>query len=172
MSLETPFTIGATYWQVCSPHEKTAVPCPVCAGNKSIDVTLGSGEVVKVPCEGCGLGWDGPRGYIEEHSLIPRVRPFTIQSVSAFYGDGMWSVSDGERTTQFSELHATEFDAMQSAIAQSEALELANIDTRVRKRMETQKAGWHIRYHREQIKDLERKLEWHRSKVATKRAAR
>jgi hypothetical protein len=167
--LHVPFQIGQTFWLPRSFGEKKTMPCPVCAGNRRFDVILGSGERLSVPCDGCGVGFDGPRGVIEEWDHSPAAVEFTVARVRSMH-DGRWSlVSESGDMADFDDLCATEAEAMEISARKCAENHERNMQTRQRKRKGTQKAGWTVRYHREQIADLERQLAWHRDKVKAAR---
>ncbi len=173
--LNPPFTVGEVWWLPSHAPNKITVPCPVCAGQRRVTLILGDGEHVSLHCDGCGIGFDGPRGVIEEYSYEPQVVPFPIASIVRFDSDSdryRWTVrSDTGATADFSDLCMTESEAMAVASANALAQEERNMETRQRKKKNA-RGGWTVRYHREQIKDLERQLAWHSDKVQTMERAK
>lgn len=98
MTMDTPFIIGAQYWLPVLNPQQVEVICSVCYGNKTVMVTLGNGEHVAVECDACGIGYSGPRGYINEYSYTAEVKPFTIEKVISMHG-GAWYLASGEGAT-------------------------------------------------------------------------
>ena len=169
-ALEMPFEIGQQMWEALYPPTRVRVPCPVCFGQLAVTVVLGDGEHVGVPCEACGIGYDGPRGYIEEWRYEAAARPFVIAGVESMRRDDWVVKNDDGWSINYANLFATEHEALASARAQVESLMERQCDTRRHKRQEVKRALWSVRYHREQIQDLNRKIAWHRSKVESPRS--
>ena len=169
--MEQPFEIGQTFWRPLTNAEQVQIPCPVCAGHCRVKITLGSGEELWMPCDACGFGYEGPRGFIQEYTHEPQVERFVIASIQSFTAPDEWYLrSETGVTTYWKNLYPTEAEALvvaqQSQIDQIEH----NLQARRRKKTDTSKHAWHVRYHREQIKKLERDLAYHRAQIAAKLA--
>ena len=163
--MNTPFEIGETYWAPIGSPEKMTIPCPVCFGQLAVTVVLGDGERVGVPCEACGKGFDGPQGTIEVWEHTPSARRFVIDRVKSMWDD-RWTVeSEDGQTRDFSELHETEAEAFAVAVEHVRMQHERNMRTYQRRRRDVANATWSIRYHREQIKDLERQIAWHTGRI-------
>jgi len=168
--METPFEIGHTYFLPHHNPTQVSVPCPVCYGNKKVIVILGNGEHVYVECEGCGIGFEGPRGYVMEYRYDPFVSEFTVKEIHSMYS-GEWTLkSTTGQTANWTQLY-TDYNA---AMAEAEKTMKECIDRNMRdsigrtKHQREQKC-WTIAYHEKCIKDWEKKIEWHRSKVSERR---
>lgn len=169
--MEFPFTIGATMYLPNNGTEQVRIVCPVCFGKLAITVVLGNGEEVGVPCESCGIGFNGPRGYIEEWVHEPRVAPFVIAELESYRGgdEPEWYLRSIDGSAAYwKDLSATEAEAMVVATARADAQHERNMETRQHKKRSVKREGWTVRYHREQIESLERQLAWHRAKVQSK----
>ncbi len=164
-TLAMPFAIGQQMWEPIYPPTQVKTKCPVCFGSLAVVVILGNGERVGVPCEACGISYDGPRGYIEEWEYQIGARPFVIASVQSMNGGDWVVVNDVGWTYSYANLCATEEDAIQRSREHIESLMERQAEGRRHRRASVKKAAWSIRYHRKQIADLERRLLWHRSKV-------
>lgn len=167
-ALETPFTIGQQMWLAVGDTENVKVTCPVCAGALGVTVTLGSGEQVGVMCDACGLGFDGPRGYITEWEHRPRAVPFVIASVKSFR-DGKWEVLSTEGWSYFHKLHQTEAEALAAAQQQAAQQHENNMLSRQRQKSSVRRLTWSVRYHNDCIKDLQRQIDWHQARVMSGR---
>lgn len=170
MSLEVPFVIGKLYWlPVLTPHQVTA-PCPVCYGKLAVVVTLGNGEHVAVACDGCGLGFSGPRGYVEEYSYDHGAKPFTVSAVSSMHGQDWWLQSVEGETAQWSALCETEDAALQASKQRMQGVVEENTRrSSARRSCDLKKVAWTVRYHEQCIADFEKKIQWHRSKVTERK---
>ncbi len=167
MSMNTPFEIGKTYWLPRWHPEKIQVPCPVCYGNRVLAVTLGNGESVEVECDGCGLGFEGPRGFVHEYSYEAKVLPFTVKEINSMHGGTWWLQSVEGDTAQWDTLCDTQ------ALGMAKSLEVlqTQLDENTRRstalsKQALKKVGWTVRYHEDIIRDLEKKIGWHRAKVS------
>lgn len=172
--IECPVEIGGSYWIAAPTGERVAVPCPVCAGNKTVDLILGSGERVTIECEGCGKGYDGPRGYVHEYRQTPAIKRVIVDRVSSMPSStrDWWTfylLPDGYCDER--ELFNTEAEAMAAAVAKKVNEDEANMRSHQSKKANATNGGWTVRYHRDQIKKLQRQLEWHQSKVTTREAS-
>lgn len=173
--MKPPFEIGDVYWRAIGTPRQETVPCLVCDGNRRFDVILGSGERLSVECDPCSDGYESPRGVIDEWLSVPVAQRFQIASIESYRvaHDGFteeWRVRSKEGDSAYlADLHATEDEAFAAAAKEAQAIEERNLAARKRKRRDTSKAGWTVRYHREQIKDLERQIAWHRGKIEAQR---
>ena len=161
-------TIGAAFWMPEGWSEKVILPCPACDGQLAVTVILGSGERVGVPCDGCGHGYDGPRGVIEEWQSHPRAIPFEIAELVSLYNE-RWKVrSTTGAEAEMSNLYATEAEALAVAVQRAIEHNERNMQMRQHKRGRVQKHAWSILYHRGCIKDLERQIAWHTNRINVK----
>lgn len=164
---ECPYKVGQVYYRPVNQPENVRIPCPVCNGNQSVEMILGTGEHLIVPCEACGLGFEKSRGYIEEYQYTPRAVPFTIGSIDGYSFD-RWDLSSelGEKITG-QQLYLTESEALAQAHAQAEAQQRENARRYSQTKQSAKKSTWSVRYHRECIKDLERKIAYHVSAITS-----
>lgn len=166
-TIDTPFTIGQQFWAPVTYPEKITLPCPVCFGSLVVTVVLGNDERIGVPCEACGKGFGGPQGTIEEYEHAPGAKPFVIAAVKSLW-DHRWTVeSEDGQSRNFDELCATEAEALAVSVKRMAEQHERNMQSRQHRRKNTKEATWSIRYHREQIKDLERQIAWHQSRITT-----
>lgn len=172
--MQTPFNTGDTYYLPRTTGQQITVECPTCAGKKTVELILGSGEVVTVPCEGCGLGYEGPRGVVSDYTYEPHAEMFIISRVDSMHlRDGVpaWYVlSTTGIHANFSDLFKTHESAMvASAIAlkivQEERMRSSGNHTRHMYKKHT----WTVAYHEKCIRDLEKQIAYHRSKVSERK---
>lgn len=165
-TLQTPFTLGATYFAAKTAAAQVRVPCPVCRGTGVVVVLYGGDERVPVECEACGLGFEQARGFIEEYDLTPAVTPVVLVGVVSLH-DGRWSVRANDGTTyDFHDLFATEDAARQASVTQCAAAHERNMQSHQHKRQSAKRATWTAFYHRKQIADLKRQLAWHEARLS------
>jgi hypothetical protein len=169
--LTMPFAIGDVMWLPAHYPTKVTVTCPVCFGNLAVVVTLGDGEQVAVPCDACGLGFNGPRGTIEEYQYAPKAIRFEIARVKSMRDDEWYveSVDGGE--ADFARLVSDEAEALAVSAKNCADQQESNMRTLQRHRNGVQRLTWSVRYHNEKIADLERQIAWHRAKVQKRKPA-
>lgn len=156
-TIELPFEIGTTFWLADAGPRAVMVPCPVCAGKREVTLILGDGEHVRVPCEACGWGYDGPRGVIQEYDHTPTAKPFTVARLVSMYWDGDYIIADElDNTTNFSYCYATEAEALAEAERRAEKAREEQYDRRQRqRRADGSRYAWSVRYHRERIQNAD-----------------
>lgn len=162
-----PFILGRQYWLPRLSPQQITVPCPVCYGAKAVVVTLGNGDQVTVECAGCGLGYEGPRGYVHSYTYDAHAAPFTIKSVDSMHGGDWWLRSAEGGTAPWADLR----DTQEVALAESRERMQQVVDDNTRRAAASGKraikqATWSVRYHEMCIADLDQKLQWHRAKVS------
>lgn len=163
-----PFAIGDVKWLPAHQPRKVEVPCPVCFGQRSVVVTLGNGEQFTVPCDGCGLGFNGPQGTVQQYEYEPLAIRFEIARVESMHDTRWWVGSVAGGSSSYADLVETKEEAL--AISQQKCIDQqeANMRSLQRTRSGAQRLTWSVRYHREKIADLENQLAWHRAKVQRK----
>jgi len=173
-----PFEFGQTiYVATAQAFSEDCVPCPICAGKLHVTLTLGDGTTTPVGCEFCAGGYSGPKGYVTKHGPSSSVVVSTVTGLTRgkFFDDNGWHV---EGTGHVSERVSAGnvFDNEADAEARRGVLHAAAAE-QSRDNFESQfkrakgKTTWTVGYHRSCIKDLERKLEWHRGKLSAGRVA-
>jgi hypothetical protein len=73
--------LGDRPWLAHYGHEQVQKICPICYGNLKVTLTLGNGDTCIIECSACGLGYDGPRGYINEYEYVSNVEQLTITRI-------------------------------------------------------------------------------------------
>jgi hypothetical protein len=174
-AMNMPFAIGDETWLPAPASQQVRVECPACRGTRVITFLYGGNvdpERVNMPCEACGLGFDGPRGYIEEWVSQPGATKYVIAEVMGMRsrdGETEWEVRSTEgRTAYFKDLCATEAEALAKSSEMCNEQEERNMLTRQRHKAGVKKHSWSALYHKQQIKDLERQIAWHRSRIGAK----
>jgi len=66
------FKIGDVVYFASAGQRQVDIPCPVCFGKREVTLILGNGDSVELPCDYCGKGYDGPRGYVLEYEYAAK----------------------------------------------------------------------------------------------------
>ena len=159
-----PFEFGQTvYVAKAYAYGEERVPCPVCDGKLFATLILGTGEVVPVECEACGLGFAGPQGYIMARKPVSSVSPVVVTGLSR---DGAEWLVHTNYSVYRDDVFATEAEAEARRVElHQEAERQATQQNENSMRPKRKKLTWSAYYHRNQIKDLRRQVEWHESKL-------
>lgn len=163
---KAPFIVGQVFWRVNRTPVQITETCDLCKGSKTLMVLDASDESYIVECEACKSGYEST-GRVTEWQNKPAVEVFVIGEVTA-YRDGEWTIraSNCDSVMDFKYLHATFDEAWAEAERQCEALRESNWGQRKRRRENAlQRAASSVAYHRRQIGELSRKLQWHRDKI-------
>lgn len=90
-----------------------------------------------------------------------------IESVKSFR-DGEWEVlsTDGLQAS-FHALFATETEALDAAIVRAAAQHERNMQSFQHTKRRAQHLTWTVQYHRGCIKDLQRQIDWHNTRIIT-----
>ena len=168
--MKTPFEIGRTYYLPLTHPEQIQVTCPVCYGKKKVVIILGNDERVEVECDGCGLGYEGPRGFVHDYSYEARVTPFTIDSVVSMHGDSWYVRSTTGEQANWGQLCETDEQAMECSRQQMQSFVDENMRrSATSKKQKLREKTWSVRYHEDCIREVEKKIAWHRQKVSERK---
>ena len=158
-----PFAFGQTVYEPwATPYSEVRIPCPVCFGQRFATVILGNGEQVPVECEMCGLGFEGPRGYVTGYTPQSGVHEVTVTALEERY-PGAWQVNHWEANRFFATREEAE---ARRTVLEQEAAEHAQRNFEAQFRMKRKNLTWKVGYHRSCIADLKRKLEWHEARLS------
>jgi len=163
-----PYNIGDRVWYAGRESTTKEVVCPECFGKKYLTVILGDDSQVTIDCAGCKLGYNPPRGYITYWEQKPSIRQVTICKVE-ITSDHVEYGYDGTGSSCLIAKETELFDTEEKAEIRAEELaeewnkeKLAEIH---RKEKNNHTWSWHVHYHRSQIREAERTIEYAREKL-------
>lgn len=168
------YIIGDMVWWAHADTKHVTKDCPVCFRSRKVTVILGDGEHVETPCDFCGKGYEGPRGYIEEYEWVAAVKQVTIDRKEVHESNGERKIDyyNGQyQTLESNDIFAEKTGAdarILEKIAEHEVEVARNIA--VRKEYNTKSYSWHVGYHRREIKKAEKSIEWNSKKVTAMKA--
>lgn len=171
---ETEFKVGDLIWWAKVGTERKTEACPVCNRTCKVTVILGTGERVVTPCDYCGSGFDGPRGFVE-------VDTFHAAPVQERIDEVRVEQTTTERRVEYrvasgwvirpSDVHPDEATAR--AVAEEKARGMAEEeDRRLRwkKNGSLKKVSWLVGYHRREAAEARKKAAYHEERAATVKA--
>lgn len=158
------FNIGdKVFWVESSTHYGKQIPCPLCFGKRFVTIILGDDSQTKIQCGYCEKGCSGTTGFATVWEPMARVNSGTITGVSL--RDGI-RYEVGSKSLTESDLFAGEQDAESLRLAKFEE-EKARAEEWFRESFiqAKKKQIWSAGYHRNNIKQLERSIEWHKLRL-------
>ena len=171
--IEPRFKLGDTVYSVRYDRTEKMITCPDCLGSARVKVTLGTGEEIMVECGGCDPGgYQGSTGRIKQYDYASRITAHTVTGINLQRDDVEYQLDrfDGSSYSTGTErgdypVFATKEDAK----VRCEELRQKHEDEENKRLLAKTKNpktwSWNATYHRQQIKRLERDIEYHRSKV-------
>ena len=156
------FSIGATAWFAGYKTVERTQPCNECFGQLFLTVILGDGSQVTIDCAGCARGYDPPLGVITYHEGVIDVRQVIIERVEITVDVVEYGFSSCYRSR---DLFATQEEAEQRAtglVEQHDQEEKARV---FRKEKNNRSWSWHVHYHRDCIRRLQKDLVYHEAKL-------
>lgn len=148
--------------------------CPHCLGSRIVTVLFGDGEKATFDCGLCARGYEGSFGVIEDYEYIASADQRTVGGVESEQSpkgikyryrynvrDGCYNISDG------SEVFATQEEALKRSSELAAIHHKAHADCLEWKKEDTKRTwAWNASYHRRNIKEAQRQLEYHTKKLA------
>ncbi len=161
-----PYTIGETVFiGLATPYGQEQVPCPICFGKGAVTLILGNGEHQPVECEFCRCGLERATGLVLRYAPRSEVKRGAVTGLNERYGE--WKVEvDGwmqDVDHIFRDPKSAEICRIRLH-AEAEKQAQQNFESQFKGAKK--KTTWNAGYHRKEIQELERKLEWHRARLA------
>jgi hypothetical protein len=76
------FSIGDKVWVSKAERRTKTVLCPICFGKLKVTLILGNEDHVELPCDYCGKGYDGPRGFLEQIEYFVGAEEAIIEGIT------------------------------------------------------------------------------------------
>jgi len=89
------YQVGDQVWWARYGMREVRVDCPVCYGKLKVNLILGNNDQVTIPCTYCGMGFEGPCGYVTEHQYVADAELVIINEVR------IRSISGGSDITEY-----------------------------------------------------------------------
>jgi len=168
--MDARFKIGDRAFKANYGRHEKMVTCPDCLGSTKVRVILGDGTELAIDCGGCDPGgYRGSTGAVKQYDYSTEARPYTVTSVKVsmdgveyelnhFGGGVYWTAKDGE-------LFATVEEAMADGERQRAEREADENKRLMAKTKDAKSWAWNATYHRKCIKDHEKQIEYHKTKV-------
>lgn len=164
------YKVGDRVWLARAGTEEIKKPCPVCYGKLSVRLILGNDDVVELPCDYCGKGFEGPRGWVTEYEYSIGAENLVVREVRS-------EITDAGETNhylfsggRYADSGGDIFDTEQEALTQCQEVK-ARLEEEQRTRAEYIKAkdnmtfAWNAGYHLREAKREEASAARHRERA-------
>lgn len=162
------YNIGDKVWHATCKTTLTKVTCPECFGKRYLTVILGDDSKVTIDCAGCASGYDPPKGYVTHYEHGADVSLVTIGRVEInpdHVEYGFNRVGGCMNIAKDTELFSTKEEAEIRAKQLSEEWDKDQLTKIHQKEKHDHTWSWHVHYHRKQIKDAEKTIEYAKKKL-------
>lgn len=160
----------------CS-HASEYVTCPDCGGTGRIRVTFHDETTVSIPCANCSKGYEEPTGRIHVYCRKGKAKKARISGVNisggkveyraeyhSFDDDGR--MYEGYDLIDEDKIFFTEVEAQSRADIMAAEYDAEERERIFKKEKDQRSWAWNASYHRKEIKEAERRLEYHKKKLA------
>ena len=154
------FNIGDTVWLATFQTEEKNLTCPDCAGNGCLTIIMGDGDQHSIQCDTCKRGFEAPTGKVSYYEKTARSRVCLVTGVRQESGGFRYDLAPSywaDDTTVF----ASEDEAVQAAALMATIDNAEEIAKKTRKHEQNRSWAWNAHYHRRQLKEAQRQLEYH-----------
>lgn len=163
------FNIGDTVWFARAGQFETQITCPDCNGSRRIRLILANDEQVSIDCGGCARGDKGSFGTITEYKFKAHVESFVIGGIETSPQETRYSTdrsSGAYYTHDGKDVFATQEEASERCKQLIKEATDRERDRLLKKEKDTRTWAWNASYHRRNIKEAEKQLNYHRAKLA------
>ena len=159
------FQMGDQAWRASFDSTPAYVQCPDCCGSGRLRVIMGDDQEVSIDCQNCTRGYHGPQGVLQVYERTPRAEPVTITGMEMDADKIVYRTSTS-RTVDDADLFADEHQAVARAQEIGDQLGAEERARIANKEKDTRSWAWNASYHRKAIKEAERQIAYHTSKLA------
>lgn len=158
------FEIGQQVWRATFGTRENFVTCPDCGGTGRLRVTFHDETQVSIHCQNCALGYDPPTGRIRVYDRRAEAVKTTITGMEVEGTEVQWRTADSYRVEDC-DIFDNEADCLVAAQAKAEQFDLEERERVFKKEKDTRTWAWNASYHRKAIKEAQRQIEYHTSKL-------
>jgi hypothetical protein len=159
------YEIGQKLWLASWDSSEDWITCPDCGGTGRLRVTFHDETTVSIECAGCASGYNPPTGYVRVYNRHAKALPVTITGVEVRDGKTEWR-TDSHYCPDECDLYDNENDCLAGALLKAKKADQEEREKIGAKEKPTRTWSWNATYHRKQIKEAQRNLEYHTKKLA------
>ena len=147
-------------WDTRTGH----VTCPDCGGTGRLRVTFHDDTTVSIDCRNCSSGYNRPSGQVQIYERLARAELCTITGCEIEGTKVEWRLDTHYRVNE-DDLFTDYDECLAYARIKAEAADKAELEKVNRKEKDTRTWAWNASYHRKCIKDAQKQLDYHTSKL-------
>ena len=166
--MQPKYQIGDEVWFAKFESAEASIVCPDCGGTKYVTMEMFDGARHTLDCEGCKVGFEGPRGRITTWQRKPVAEPVRVSSVSIEADKIEYRVNGGWIAAE-DRLFLTKEEAMVRADEVAADAMREEGERLQRKAKADRSWAWHVHYHRRCVRQAEKDIAYHTSKLAVAR---
>ena len=163
------FNIGDVAYVARHGNMRVKEPCPVCFGKLAVIVVLGNGDNVETPCDYCGKGYDGPKGYVMEYVEQGDVVVHVVsgRECSEDTQGEHWRYRTAEGYCFDEDAAFTSREEAEAKAAELAAEHKRECETRASylKHANYRSYSWNVGYHMSEAKRRRKQIEYHEHKA-------
>lgn len=164
------FQIGDSVFKAKYDRVETWVTCPDCLGSKTVRVILGDGTELTIECGGCDPGGYMPSaGRIKQYVCGTVATPYVITGVKVTAACVEYDLNNFGQGSYCTAKEEQLFATSEEAFAWGEIEKIEHEAEENKRLMAKTKDGkswaWNATYHRKCLKEAERQIEYHRTKI-------
>src|ERR1700686_1584460 len=164
------FEIGQQVWMATFyPTTVRHVTCPDCGGTGRLRVTFHDETQVSIDCRNCAAGYEAPSGRVIIYEPQAKAKLSIVTGVEVNGDMTRWHLAGPSNYYQVAD-DKDVYDNEAEARAAAEALAAVYIESERKRVFEKEKNtrtwAWNASYHRRCIKDAQKQIEYHTSKLA------
>lgn len=163
------FQIGEAVWRASFESVETSVECPDCGGTGRLHVTFHDGQTVAIECANCSKGFEGPIGRVKVYDRTPMATPALITGVRIDGDEIEWQTADAYADAYIvpdSDVFVDRDQCLAAAQEKAAEYDRAERERVLKKEKDTRSWAWNASYHRKEIKEAKRRIEYHEAKLA------
>ena len=153
------YNIGDQVWCASTGTKEKSKTCLECFGKKYLTVILGDDSQVTIPCAGCAAGYDPSKGYVTYSEFGIDVFQAFIERVEIERAGVKYSMSN-HYYFKDNEVFETKEEAEIKAKEKADEFNKEELTRIHRKDKHHRDWSWHVYYHRKQIRDSEKTIEY------------
>lgn len=165
------FAISSIVWRAAWESTPATVVCPDCGGEGRIRCLLHDDSMVSVECRGCSHGYEPPSGRLNVWDRKPLAKKGVVVGMEISSDKLEYRVTDGETVWIVPDEHifSTEDEASACAVTMAETADREERERIATKEKDTRSWAWNVHYHRREIREAWRRIEYHTAKLAVAR---
>jgi len=158
------YQIGQQVWRASWTTTENYVTCPDCGGTGRIRVTFHDETQVSIDCQRCTYGYNTPTGTLKVYDRKAIAVPTTIIGMEVDGGKLKWKTNDCYQVDEV-DLFDNEADCLKRAEVMAVEADAQEREKIQKKEKDTRSWAWNAQYHKREIKEAQKKIEYHTAKL-------